>query len=28
MKEIYDKVIEQDIIQMQKDKEEYEKGEK
>lgn len=28
VKEIYDKVIEQDIIQMQKDKEEYEKGEK
>jgi len=28
VKEIYDKVIEQDIIQTQKDKEEYEKGEK
>ncbi len=28
IKEIYDKVIEQDIIQTQKDKEQYEKGEK
>lgn len=28
MKEIYDKVIEQDIIQTQNDKKEYEKGEK
>lgn len=28
VKEIYDRVIEQDVIQMQKDKEEYQKGEK
>jgi len=28
VKEIYDRVVEQDVIQMQKDKEEYEKGEK
>lgn len=28
IKEIYDKVIEQDILQTQKDREEYEKGEK